>query len=236
MDIRLPPEYQEVEYLEATGTQAFFTDVPIQDNLTVDSVQTFSGGDNYLFGGHSGKGLQSCFNGYWFSRLQNAYAGYYHWALAHISANNTTIYHVVSTQRNGYQSGHLNGELLLNNTKTITADTSAGETAVAFGQRVTSGTINQWYRGKVYSLKVSKDGVQLADYVPCYRKQDTKPGMYDLVTGNFYVNQGTGEFLVGPDVIDSISPLMVAWRRAMMGAKSAVVEPIYKISNYNFNN
>lgn len=31
-----------------------------------------------------------------------------------------------------------------------------------------------------------------------------------------------GEFLVGPDVIDSISPLMVAWRRIMIAAASVV--------------
>lgn len=196
----LPAEYQEVEYLEATGTQAFFSDVPVQDNLTVDSVQTFSGGDCYLFGGHSGKGLQSCFNGYWSFRMQNAYNGYYHWALDRISQNNTTIYHVVSTQRTGDQSGYLNGELLFNGTRTTTADVSAGANAVAFGQRNASGAINQWYRGKVYSLKVSKDGVQLANYVPCYRKADTKPGMYDLVKHKFYTNDGTGEFLYGANV------------------------------------
>lgn len=196
---RLPAEYQEVEYLEATGTQAFFTDVPIQDNLTVDSVQTFNGGDTYLFGGHSGKGLQSCFNGYWNYRIQCSYSGYYHWA-SNLSADNITIYHIVLTQRNGYQLGYLDGKNILYDTKTTTADTSAGATAVAFGQRNPSNTINQWYKGKVYSLKVSKEGTLLADFVPCYRKADTKPGMYDLVTGNFYVNQGTGEFLYGANV------------------------------------
>lgn len=195
---RLPAEYQEVEYLEATGTQAFFTDVPVQDNLTVDSVQTFNGGDTYLFGGHNGKGLQSCFNGYWGSKIQCSYSGYYHWGI--VNSNNTTIYHVILTQQNGNQTGYVDGRLLLDGKRTTSGNTSSGANAVAFGQRNPSGTINQWYKGKVYSLKVSKDGTLLADYVPCYRKQDTKPGMYDLVTGNFYVNQGTGEFIYGADV------------------------------------
>ena len=58
------------------------------------------------------------------------------------------------------------------------------------------------------------------EFIPCYRKSDDKPGMYDLITKQFFINQGEGEFLVGPNVIDSISPLMVAWRRIMMAAAS----------------
>lgn len=196
---RLPAEYQEVEYLKAIGTQAFFTDVPIQDGLTVDSVQTFSGLDCYLFGGHNGKGLQSCFNGYYGSKIESAYSGYYLWGSG-ISSDGNTIYHIVLTQKNREQIGIINGSQVLSGSRETTGDTSAGDFAVLFGQRNTNGQINQWYGGKVYSCKVSKDGVQLADYVPCYRKADSKPGMYDLVTGNFYVNQGTGEFLYGANV------------------------------------
>ena len=214
MGVRLPAEYQEVEYLEATGSQAFFTDVPIQDNLTVDSVQTFNGGDTYLFGGYNGKGLQACFNGYFQNKLQSSYSGYYFWG--NVNSNNQTIYHVVLTQKNGEQIGVLNGSQVLSDTRTTTGDSSAGEYAVMFGQRNSSGRINEWYRGKVYSCKVSKGNELLANYVPCYRKSDNKPGMYDMVLHKFYVNELTGEFLVGQNVIDSISPLMVAWRRIMM--------------------
>ena len=195
---RLPAEYQEVEYLEATGTQAFFTDVPIQDNLTVDSVQTFNGGDNYLFGGYTSAGFRICFNGYYSSRLQSSYNGYYGWEV--VTSDNATKYHVVLTQRYGEQIGYVNGNHVFSSKKTGTPEPSGDGYAVAFGQRNASGTINQWYSGKVYSLKVSKDGTLLADYAPCYRKADTKPGMYDLVTGNFYINQGTGEFIYGVDV------------------------------------
>jgi len=40
----------------------------------------------------------------------------------------------------------------------------------------------------------------LVDLVPCYRKSDNKPGMYDKVHNTFYTNVGTGDFTVGPDV------------------------------------
>lgn len=215
MGVRLPPEYQEVEYLKATGTQAFFTDVPIQDGLTVDSVQTFMPSDSYLFGGYTDTGFRACFNGYYGGCMQSAYNGYYTWGNS-VFEDDTTIYNVVLTQAYGSQIGYINGTRALQGTRTGTPEPSGSGYCVAFGQRNITGAINLWYKGKVYSLKVSKDGVQLADYVPCYRKQDTKPGMYDLVSKTFYTNQGTGEFLVGPDVIDHVSPWLVARRRGLM--------------------
>jgi len=37
-------------------------------------------------------------------------------------------------------------------------------------------------------------------YIPCYRISDSEPGVYDLVTDEFLTNSGTGTFIVGPDV------------------------------------
>ena len=55
---------------------------------------------------------------------------------------------------------------------------------------------------RIYNFTVenSQTNRLVANYIPCRRKSDSKPGMYDLVTRNFYVNQGTGEFLYGADV------------------------------------
>ena len=36
--------------------------------------------------------------------------------------------------------------------------------------------------------------------VPCYRKADGAIGIYDIVTGTFDTNQGSGSFIKGPDV------------------------------------
>jgi hypothetical protein len=37
-------------------------------------------------------------------------------------------------------------------------------------------------------------------FVPCYRKADNTPGMYDTILNLFYANAGTGSFIVGPDI------------------------------------
>lgn len=34
------------------------------------------------------------------------------------------------------------------------------------------------------------------NFIPCVRKSDSKPGMYDTLTKTFYTNTGTGEFIV----------------------------------------
>lgn len=56
------------------------------------------------------------------------------------------------------------------------------------------------YRGKMYSFSIKRNGTARHNFIPCYRKSDHVAGMYDLVTNTFYTNAGTGSFIVGPDV------------------------------------
>lgn len=54
---------------------------------------------------------------------------------------------------------------------------------------------------KLYSLKIEDSRRVLRDYVPCRRKSDNTPGLYDLITGTFFTNAGTGNFTVGSNVL-----------------------------------
>ena len=58
--------------------------------------------------------------------------------------------------------------------------------------------------GKFYCIYHSMYNNYGYALVPCYRKSDNKPGMYDIFNGVFYTNQGTGEFAVGPVSYDSL--------------------------------
>lgn len=53
---------------------------------------------------------------------------------------------------------------------------------------------------QIHDFKLSRGTDVVLHLVPCYRKSDNKPGMYDLINDVFYTNAGTGEFIVGPDV------------------------------------
>lgn len=57
-----------------------------------------------------------------------------------------------------------------------------------------------YYTGRIYSLKFIYDGDIVRDFVPCYRISDNVAGMYDMANGVFYTNSGSGSFTVGPDV------------------------------------
>ena len=60
---------------------------------------------------------------------------------------------------------------------------------------------SHWKTGqmKIYRCFYSCDEVESYKLYPVYLKSDSKPGMYDIVNNVFYTNQGSGEFLVGPN-------------------------------------
>ena len=53
---------------------------------------------------------------------------------------------------------------------------------------------------QTYYFKFWRGGKLIGDFIPCYRKSDSEPGMYDFVTNTFFTNAGTGTIGVGPDV------------------------------------
>ena len=72
---------------------------------------------------------------------------------------------------------------------------ASSSTLYLFNLNLNSG--NYAAAAKVWSYRHIRNGVSIRDIVPCYPKSDSKPGMFDLVTNEFFTNAGTGEFLYG---------------------------------------
>lgn len=53
---------------------------------------------------------------------------------------------------------------------------------------------------RFYSVQLYNNGVLDGNFIPARRDSDGELGMYDTVTGTFFTNSGTGEFIAGPDV------------------------------------
>lgn len=53
--------------------------------------------------------------------------------------------------------------------------------------------------GDIFEFRITENNATILDFIPCYRKSDRKPGMYDTVTKQFFTNSGTGEFILGPE-------------------------------------
>lgn len=49
--------------------------------------------------------------------------------------------------------------------------------------------------GSILYFRAERNGEPILDLIPVLRISDGKPGMLNTVTGKFYTNQGTGEFL-----------------------------------------
>lgn len=56
------------------------------------------------------------------------------------------------------------------------------------------GVVTQYIDVCVASLQLSSGGIITRDFIPALRLKDRKPGMYDSVTDDFFVNVGDGEF------------------------------------------
>lgn len=106
--------------------------------------------------------------------------------------------HAVAALKQGTNWVHIDisNELIINGTIITTfsqADFSENTSPICLFRA--SG-----YSG-IYSFKTIEiyDGAEkLRELVPCYRKSDTKIGLYDLITNTFYAGQGT--FTKGADV------------------------------------
>ena len=218
MGVRLPAEYQEVEWIGTSGTQIIDTDyLPIDgDEMSIElefTAYSSSTSTYYCFAAtdNSDPQVQLIFG-------RNYYGGvcYYKYFS---TGEATKLQGVNFTTGKRYQIEIAsNGDITCDGHSASPVNNLGYATGhLRFFARM-AGNIN--FYGRLYKFAASHGGIVKVNLVPCYRKSDGEAGLYDLISDVFYTNTGTGEFLVGPDVIDSISPLMVAWRRIMMAAAS----------------
>lgn len=217
---QLPTEYQEVEYIQSSGTQ--YIDTGFVVNKSDSYVLEIDG----LFPSQA-QVYQGC-NGYMQFFVSSKYG-----------INNESSISVGNrdTVRIAYA----------NQTATLTVNGSQVESKswasynganVKLGVLRMGDTNNGWFNGgaasgTIYGYKLWKDEVLVSDCIPCYRKSDNIVGLYDLVNGVFYTNAGTGNFAKGKnsnshsDVV--ITPggvilMRYALRRRMMMAAMASVD------------
>ena len=95
----------------------------------------------------------------------------------------------------------LNGEVYVNIANTSPEPFTGAYSAYLFACN-TSGSATLPSTFRAYHFKVWESGTPVRDLVPAVRKSDSVAGMYDHVSKQFFTNQGTGEFIVGPNIED----------------------------------
>ena len=189
----LPTEYQAVEYLEATGTQylRIYT-VTAGDKLTLDLDAQFTEAtsDSQCIAASGGN------NGSWYGQKESV------WACSGGGGKST----IPSTDRLNARIKYGDTE----NTRIIVKNKTTGEeiislSASAIGANnpfslMAAGNGAFKCKAKIYSAVLYLNGTEIRRLIPCYRRSDNKPGLYDTIGGEFYTNAGTGEFTVGTDL------------------------------------
>ena len=105
--------------------------------------------------------------------------------------------HTVSL--NGPDGTKIDGVAVMPNIKEVQDDGSCEYLVFARTERYSNGTTRKVVRGvfQVFALTIRQDGTLVRDFIPCVRRSDDAPGLYDQVEGKFYGNSGTGRLFAG---------------------------------------
>ena len=203
-NVRLPAEYQEVEYLENTSEGAY---------INTGTVPSLSGTEFHIkYQMLSGSYLFGCGRNPRLACVMSPHAiQFYIGSDRGPSIVNYTLAGIFSrvVAFSGYLTGSETGRYL-----DITVDGTTSRFVPPDG--AISGSFSDslpfylfaWQygdtlrtgRGRIWGFSMETGGNLVRDMVPCYRKADNVPGFYDLVSGSFSTNAGTGAFVTGADV------------------------------------
>lgn len=199
----LPIDYQQVEYIQTTGTQYIDSGVPLKSGLKtiVDWVYANANSGNSYTGGHVGSspgnrwliGSQKQNNEYFFG------VGSMNVSTL-IQFGNRDIVEACWQNKGSYIK--INGVEPANAANIAnSALEEAPDYTFYMGGLNRDGNINLLPKLIIYGWKFYQDDVLIRDYIPCYRKSDNEIGLYDLVENKFYTNNGTDTLLKGNDIL-----------------------------------
>jgi hypothetical protein len=192
----LPNEYQEVEYIESTGTQYINLNyVPTANLSKVEtrverlSMPTQYGnifgseldGTNRLFLRYENDGTRISFFKPWRQNYDNPESG-----IIDIIVDFPNRVLKIGSQTYADMQYSKSGNLL---PWYLFSLNYKGNTAT-----------DCWFGGRMYYFKLYENNELIKNMIPCYRKSDNEIGMYDLVTNTFFTNAGTETFNKGNDI------------------------------------
>lgn len=194
-DPMVPSEYQEVEYIESSGTQYIDTGfkpnqtTSISINALMETPQRYAN----VIGGSRNSSRTASFAVLLYKDVFCSSYG---------TQNNITSSEAYEVNKK-YETKLDKNLFYVDGTLLTTHDSQTFQSdynIYLFGWN-DGGTFDadQSLKGNIYSAKIWDNGTIVRDFIPCYRKSDNVIGMYDLVTKTFFTNSGTGTFTKGND-------------------------------------
>lgn len=197
----LPYEYQEVEYIEGSGTQYIDIGFDGSNNATfvLDMQLNNTTADEQLMG----KSWYSN-GGFAIGYAKNASASQFLAQIGHSLIPNGTL----DTNRHKLSLTIANGSSVTFDADgvkaydTVTYSTSSQSMSLFARKNYINNrvSVNEYVSGKLYSCQVYDNNVLIRNLIPCYRRTDNVVGMYDKVNDTFYTNNGSGSFSKGNEI------------------------------------
>lgn len=203
----LPSAYQEVEWIQSSGTQCINTNYAENKNFKIEMDIQFtstSPTQQRLFWHSASSDLDSwCvslavyING---SRQWSRYVSDGGWSpqSTNISADTNRHLFVLDNSRLVI---YTNGTSIYNwtNSTTVTR-TNTRDLYLLCDYNINESSTYGFAKAKLYSCKIYDNNVLVRNFIPCYRKSDNVIWLLDKVENKFYTNAGTWTFTKWPDV------------------------------------
>lgn len=200
--IGLPSGYQQVEYIESSGTQYIDTGIIPNTNTKIEAkvlITQHASADSYdsLFGT-----IERTTTNVQTFDIQMSPTNYFYFSSGEWGVDNISVASGINTEYN--ISFSVNGQITVNgNSYTLTSgwDNTNSLTLSIFALHYFYDYFYSNYSYmKLYSFAIYDGNILVRNFIPCYRISDNVIGLYDLVNGAFYTNAGTGTFTKGSDV------------------------------------
>lgn len=187
----IPSEYQQVAYIESTGTQYIDSDyiASSKTGIEVDFQFTDLTTQQRIFGVTTDDSNYLNYNFYINGSTKWGYAfvdGAGNWMNTDVDANKNKHKLQFNVENNKYKIDNFKGSI---------ADSTRNKKST--GLYIFTYNTSSSSKLKIYSFKIYEDSKLVRNYVPVYRKSDSEIGLYETIEGKFYTNKGTGKFNKG---------------------------------------
>ena len=196
-DVSVPAGYTQLEYIESSGTQYINTNIKPTGSMDFEVtayVQSsaaqgtlFSGGDNYN------------------SKYLGVSIDQTHSGESDIRYDSQRYKFTLSSEK--FTISKVSNKLLLNNVEFAACSvvTFASNYPIRLFSYNRGGSIGEKIAAKLYGLKLSDNGSDVANFIPAKRNSDGVVGLYDLVSKSFFTNAGTDTFIAGKEIPSATS-------------------------------
>lgn len=199
----LNSEYEQLEYLQSTGTQYINTGyIPKTSKIKIDLDMMWTGSTVSTF---------ETFFGFMHSSTIPRMGLHKYSSVLMFGGNATTNSTIapIKNERILYSADFTSGKQVLYKDNSSIATTSQTydlsnntQEAYIFARNASSKNISSM---RLYCGKIYENNVLIHYYIPMRRISDKALGLYDVINEQFYINAGSGTFTAGPTLTNNMA-------------------------------